>query len=265
MEYVPRKRRKYSKKLSTASSNQEPEAKRRKKNNHAINERRQSVLVKSCTENVERILDFKSKLAEDSHKTEGNSLSRMLKITLKEFLTTDDVLFSMIPFHNQIAELHLGRFFFASTDSDVRDLKRDFESAGYFCHLPNQDLILYKLFRKNLPNFEDNQVISVFSTQNIKLRDLSQLKRVSKYTRALTFSKEAFLVFKTESDSRRYLESFSEDVRHETIEKCQHMGSLQTSSTILNLKQEGLGKTEDVSKRLILYSEQNLEHLDSRL
>ena len=215
-EHVPRKRRKYSKKLSTVSSIQEPR------------------------------------------------ISRMLKITLKEFLTTDNVS-SMIPFNNQIAEVLLGRFFFASTDSDVRELKRDFESAGYFCHLPNQDLILYKLFHKNLPNFKDNQVISVFSKQNIKLRDLSQLKRVSKYTRALTFSKEAFLVFKTESDSRKYLESFSEDVRQETIEKCLHMGSLPTSSTFLNLQQEVLGKTEDLSKRLILYSEQNLEHLDSRL
>ena len=215
-EHVPRKRRKYSKKLSTVSSIQEPR------------------------------------------------ISRMLKITLKEFLTTDNVS-SMIPFNNQIAEVLLGRFFFASTDSDVRELKRDFESAGYFCHLPNQDLILYKLFHKNLPNFKDNQVISVFSKQNIKLRDLSQLKRVSKYTRALTFSKEAFLVFKTESDSRKYLESFSEDVRQETIEKCQQMGSLPTSSTFLNLQQEVLGKTEDLSKRLILYSEQNLEHLDSRL
>ena len=215
-EHVPRKRRKYSKKLSTVSSIQEPR------------------------------------------------ISRMLKITLKEFLTTDNVS-SMIPFNNQIAEVLLGRFFFASTDSDVRELKRDFESAGYFCHLPNQDLILYKLFHKNLPNFKDNQVISVFSKQNIKLRDLSQLKRVSKYTRALTFSKEAFLVFKTESDSRKYLESFSEDVRQETIEKCLHMGSLPTSSTFLNLQQGVVGKTEDVSKRLILYSEQNLKHLDSRL
>ena len=215
-EHVPRKRRKYSKKLSTVSSIQEPR------------------------------------------------ISRMLKITLKEFLTTDNVS-SMIPFNNQIAEVLLGRFFFASTDSDVRELKRDFESAGYFCHLPNQDLILYKLFHKNLPNFKDNQVISVFSKQNIKLRDLSQLKRVSKYTRALTFSKEAFLMFKTESDSRKYLESFSEDVRQETIEKCLHMGSLPTSSTFLNLQQGVVGKTEDVSKRLILYSEQNLKHLDSRL
>ena len=215
-EHVPRKRRKYSKKLSTVSSIQEPR------------------------------------------------ISRMLKITLKEFLTTDNVS-SMIPFNNQIAEVLLGRFFFASTDSDVRELKRDFESAGYFCHLPNQDLILYKLFHKNLPNFKDNQVISVFSKQNIELRDLSQLKRVSKYTRALTFSKEAFLVFKTESDSRKYQESFSEDVGQETIEKCLHMGSLPTSSTFLNLQQGVVGKTEDVSKRLILYSEQNLKHLDSRL
>ena len=188
----------------------------------------------------------------------------MLKITLKDYLTADNVS-SMIPTNNQITEVLLGRFFFASTDSDVRELKRDFESAGYFCHLPNQDLILYKLFHKNLPNFKDNQVISVFSKQNIKLRDLSQLKRVSKYTRALTFSKEAFLVFKTESDSRKYQESFSEDVGQETIEKCQQMGSLTTSSAILNLPPEVLGKTGDLSKRLILYSEQNLEHLDSRL
>ena len=88
--------------------------------------------------------------------------------------------------------------------------------------------------------------------------------KVSKLTKSLTFSKEAFLVFKTESDSEKFQQSFCQAVHNKGIEKCQQMAEL-TSSPILKLDPDILCKTGDVSKRLILFTEEDLDHLDSRL
>ena len=132
----------------------------------------------------------------------AKTLSRMIMVqsTGREFLTSENIS-STIDVTGTGGEIFLGRFFFASTNSDVAAMKLDFEVAGYICHRLDKELLLCKAFQKALPVFKaEEKVISVFSNVNVRAENVPLLLRVSKYTRLLTFSKEAFILFKTEAE-----------------------------------------------------------------
>lgn len=128
----------------------------------------------------------------------ASTLSRMIKVTAQEFITSENI--KTVIYVNG-GKILLGRFFFASTDSDVVAMKEDFESAGYICHRLDKELLLCKAFQKTLPVFKtEENVISVFSNVNVRAEDVQQLLQVSKHTRLLTFSKEAFILFKSQAE-----------------------------------------------------------------
>ena len=128
----------------------------------------------------------------------AEKLSRMIKVTAKEFITSENIK-TVINLNG--GKIFLGRFFFASTDSDVAAMKEDFESAGYICHRLDKELLLCKAFQKALPVFKtEENVISVFSNVNVRAENVPLLLQVSKHTRLLTFSKEAFILFPTQAE-----------------------------------------------------------------
>ena len=220
----PRADRRDKRKLSTISRDGEPKTKRiklksqRKKSESSSSSsskeksesllhgaRQRGVIRVVAEENIPNIVDLTDTsgvtLEEPCWLKErekvAKSLSRMIKVqsTAREFITSDNIYATI---YVKGEKTFLGHFFFASTNSDVVAMTEDFERAGYICNPLHRELLLSKSFQKALPQFQpEEKVISVFSQVNVKLEDVQTLLGVSKHTRLLTFSKEAFILFKT--------------------------------------------------------------------
>ena len=218
--------RRAKRKLSTVSEKGEPKTKRaklvsqRKKSDpdvsssHRVGQHAHISVEHALGEDVPDVVDLTCPWLKEKENV-ANSLSRMLKVTAKEFLTSENI--SLLTTINvDGGKIFLGRFFFASTDSDVVAMKEDFENAGYICHRPSRELLLCKAFHEALPPFwEGEKVISVFSRVNVNSENIQHLLQISKHTRLLTFSKDAFMIFKTEAElerSTKTLNSYSAEI-----------------------------------------------------
>ena len=207
--------RREKRKLSTISEEGEPKTKRiklksQRKKNYPTSSKEESDPIRQpaviavdqvVDEDIPNVVDLTCPWLRE-RKNVANFLSRTLKVTAKEFLTSENI--SLVTTINNGGKILLGRFFFASTDSDVVAMKEDFDRAGYICHHLHKELLLCKAFHKALPPFwEGEKVISVFSNVNVSSETVHQLQQVSKHTKLLTFSKDAFVVFKTNAELER--------------------------------------------------------------
>ena len=266
--------RRDKRKLSTISEEGEPKTKRvklksqRKKTDPiSSKESKQAVIAVEhvVDEDIPNVVDLTCPWLRE-RKNVANFLSRTLKVTAKEFLTSENI--SLVTTINNGGKILLGRFFFASTDSDVVAMKEDFDRAGYICHHLHKELLLCKAFHKALPPFwEGEKVISVFSNVNVSSETVHQLQQVSKHTKLLTFSKDAFVVFKTNAElerSTKTLISYSAEIFFDL--KVSRLHPLQ-SPPLGNIPAT-LKTRPDTFKILVLrplFTDKNVKKMDPKL